>query len=211
MMPTIIFGAGGHARVVLDMLRSSGFTPLCLVEDLRRHESLDGLQVLSADDPAWLGLASFRFVVAIGDNLVRANVFDRLIARGGLPQSVIHPHATVSTRSSIGPGSVVMAGAVVNPGACIGKNCIMNTGCSVDHDCHVADHVHLCPGVHLAGTVRIGAHTMLGTGACVTPGRSIGSGVVVGAGAVVVRDLPDNCSAYGNPARVHRFLSTLQP
>ncbi len=208
MFPTIIFGAGGHARVVLDTLCCAGVSVLAFLDEHRRVESLDGVPVLGTEDPVWVGTARFQFVVAIGDNQVRASIFERLASRGGTPLTALHPSAVVSRRASIGPGTVVMAGAVVNPGARIGSNCILNTGCSVDHDCVVGDHAHLCPGVRLAGTVRIGEHTMLGIGSCVTPGRTIGSGTLVGAGSVVVRDLPSNCSAYGNPARVQRFLTT---
>lgn len=206
--PTFIYGAGGHARVVLDALRWSGVSICGCVDEHRRVETLDGLPVLDAQDPVWLTLADFQFVVAIGDNQVRASIFRRLLGRGGRALTAIHPKATVSNRASIGPGTVVMAGAIVNPGARIGSNCILNTGCSVDHDCLIGDHAHLCPGVRLAGTVRIGEHTLLGTGSCVIPGRTIGSGTLVGAGSVVVRDLPSNCSAHGNPARVQRFLTT---
>lgn len=209
--PLILYGAGGHARVVLDALACSARKAAWIVDDHPRCDSLDGVEIIAAADGRWLTLVSFRFVVGIGDNCTRAAIFERLLVRGGIPLTVVHPASIVSDRSFVGPGTVLMAGAIVNPGASIGMNCILNTACSVDHDCLVGDHVHLCPGVRVAGGVRIGSGTMLGTGACVTPGRSIGSGVVIGAGAVVVRDLPDNCSAYGNPARVHRFLSTLQP
>lgn len=208
MFRIIIFGAGGHARVVSELISCTGASIFGFVDETPACRTLDGRPVLDAQDPVWLTLADFQFVVAIGDNQVRASIFRRLLGRGGRALTAIHPQATVSSRASIGPGTVVMAGAIVNPGARIGSNCILNTGCSVDHDCVVGDHAHLCPGVRLAGTVRIGEHTMLGTGSCVTPGRTIGSGTLVGAGSVVVRDLPSNCSAYGNPARVQRFLTT---
>ncbi len=201
-----IFGAGGHARVILDLLICSGAEVAGFVDDTPSRSVLDGLPVFEARDPAWLGLVDFRFVVAIGDNSIRALVFDRVKKLGGIPITVFHPNAIVSKNAKIGPGTVAMAGVIVNRGAEVGANCILNTGCSVDHDCRLGDHVHLCPGVRLAGNVSIGSHTMLGTGCCVIPGRNIGSGTLVGAGAVVIRDLPGSCCAYGNPARVQRFL-----
>ncbi len=208
MTPNVIFGAGGHARVIFDALCSAGIPVLAFVDERRRIEVLDGVPVFGADDPAWVQLPRFQFVVGIGDNPIRASIFERLVRRGGTPLTVLHPSAFISRRASVGPGTVVMAGAIINPGAQVGANCILNTGCSVDHDCVVEDHAHLCPGVRLAGAVRIGAHAMVGTGSCVTPGRAIGSGTVVGAGSIVVRDLPKNCSAHGNPARIQRFLPT---
>jgi len=208
MMPTIIFGTGGHARVVLDTLCCAGLSVFAFVDDQRRFETLDDLPVFGTEESVWVGIKKFCFVVAIGDNKVRASIFKRLITRGGTPLTVLHPNAVVSKKALIGPGTVVMAGAIVNSGAEVGNNCILNTGCSVDHDCYLGDHVHLCPGVRLAGSVRVGTHTMLGTGCCVAPGQNIGSGTMVGAGAVVIRDLPDSCCAYGNPARVQRFFHT---
>lgn len=202
----VIFGTGGHARVVLDLLSCIGLSVFGFIDDTPTCDLLYGLPVRSSSDPVWLRLTDFRFIVAIGDNRIRASIFERLIARGGTPLTALHPNSIISKESIVGPGTVVMAGAIVNSGAVVGTNCILNTGCSVDHDCQLADHVHLCPGVRLAGSVRIGSHTMLGTGCCVIPGQNIGSGTIVGAGSVVTRDLPNSCCAYGNPARVKRFF-----
>ena len=194
--------------MISDLLSCLDGAVFGFIDDNPTSCMLDGIPVLNSSDPVWLSLANFRFVVAIGDNRIRASIFERLISRGGTPVTILHPNSIVSKKSIVGPGTVVMAGAIVNSGAEVGSNCILNTSCSVDHDCRLGDHVHLCPGVRLAGNVRIGSHTMLGTGCCVVPGQKIGSGTMVGAGAVVIRDLPDSCCAYGNPARVQRFFDS---
>lgn len=41
----------------------------------------------------------------------------------------------------------------------------------------------------------------------ITPGAKVGNGVVIGAGSVVTKDIPDNCIAAGNPARVIREIT----
>ncbi len=194
--------------MISELLNCAGVSVFGFIDDTPTSRILDGLPLFNSSDPVWLSLTDFRFVVAIGDNRIRASVFERLVRRGGIPLTVLHPNSIVSKSAIIGPGTVVMAGAIVNSGAEVGTNCILNTGCSVDHDCKLEDHVHLCPGVRLAGSVRVGTYTMLGTGCCVVPGQNIGSGTTVGAGAVVIRDLPDSCCAYGNPARVQRFFNT---
>ncbi len=200
-LPFWIYGAGGHGRVVADAARATGLRPVGFVDDHPHGGDLDGLRVVPARDGHWETPGAFRFVVAIGENRIRARIFHELAGRGGIPVTLVHPDATVSPRAALGPGTVVLAGVVVNPGAVVGANCILNTACSVDHDCRLGDHVHVCPGVRLAGTVEVEDGVMLGTGAIVIPGRRIGTWSLVGAGAVVVRDVPKARVAIGNPAR----------
>lgn len=204
LLTGVIYGAGGHGKVVLDAALSAGTSVRWVVDRQPKASRLLGVAVVGDDFPEWLNLASFRFVVAIGENGPRARVFHELQDRGGQPVNVIHPRSTLSASVKLGLGVVVFAGAVINPEAVIGDNCIINTSASVDHDCILGDHVHLCPGVHLAGGVRVGAGTMVGIGAVVLPGVKIGCGCSVGAGAVVTKDLPDGVTAYGVPARVRR-------
>lgn len=204
MSPLVLFGAGGHARVVLDAARAAGMRVDWVIDDDPHDSALDGVPVVGASDERWMGLGAFRFVVTIGRNPSRAEVFARLESRGGTAVSVVHPAAVISPGAGLGSGTVVMAGVVVNAGARVGKNCILNTGCSIDHECLLGDHVHVCPGVHVAGRVSVGTGTMLGIGSCVTQCLTIGAWTTVGAGAVVVRDVPGGVVVYGNPARVRR-------
>jgi sugar O-acyltransferase (sialic acid O-acetyltransferase NeuD family) len=204
--PLIVFGAGGHARVVLDALREGGASPKWVIDDNPSRLNLDGVPILSSSDERWTALSGFRYIVAIGDNRTRAQVYQRLLDRGGAPVSVRHPSAVVSGQAEVGEGVVVLPAAVVNPGSRIGMDSILNTSCSVDHDCCIGNHVHICPGVRLAGEVTIGASSMVGTGATVLPRIRIGTQCLIGAGAVVHRDIPDLSVAVGVPARVVRRL-----
>ena len=205
--PIIIYGAGGHAKVVLDTALEIGMEVAYLVDDITRSDALLGVRIVNSSSAEWLGERTFRFVVAIGDNTARAKVFQQLLERGGTPVSAIHPSAVVSKNACIGSGTVVCAGAIVNPGAVIKANCILNTGCSIDHDCRIEEHVHICPGAHLAGGIEIAQGTMIGIGTSITPGLKIGCWTKVGAGSVVVRDIPGHVVAYGTPARVVREIS----
>jgi sugar O-acyltransferase (sialic acid O-acetyltransferase NeuD family) len=201
-----IYGASGHAKVVIDSARRQGYRVEAAFDD---DPALHGLSVLGcpviggkerlAD---WCrGHQVTAGIVAIGNNRMRLAVAERVEQSGLRLVTVIHPAAMVAGGVEVGAGSVLMAGVVVNPEARIGRNVIINTAASVDHDCIVVDAAHIGPGCHLCGNVYVGAGTLLGVGSVVIPGVRIGADVLVGAGATVIRDVPDGARVAGNPAR----------
>ncbi len=200
----VVFGAGGHGKVVADVARSAGFTVAAFGDDspARAGTTLWDLPVVSwerflAGDDAWRGAA---VAMGVGDNRARQACQERVAAAGLHVVTVVHARATLAPTARIAAGSVVMAGAVVNPDASVGRGCILNTGCVVEHDCRVGDFAHLSPNAALGGTVTIGERSHLGLGAVVLPGVRVGSDVRVGAGAAVVRDVADALTVVGVPA-----------
>lgn len=197
----IIYGAGGHARVVLDIAKDCGIEFTRVLDDKPSSARIAGLPVSEASEDEIRALLPFTFIVAIGKNDVRRRIYLKLSEYGrGL--NVVHPFTSVSGTAKLGSGVAIMPGVVVNTGSEIHDNVILNTSCSIDHDCVIGAHSHICPGVHIAGGVTVGAGTMIGTGAAVIPGITIGANCTIGAGAVVVRDIPDGSTAYGSPCRV---------
>lgn len=203
----IIIGAGGHGQVVADAVRAAnragaGSRLLGFADDGLAGGEVDGYPVLCRIDETE-SVEHDGFVVAIGDNRLRAETFDRLASRGKKPLTIIHPAAVVADNAVLGAGVVVCAGVVVNAHAEIGDDVILNTGCTVDHHVRIGAHAHIGPGAHLAGNVAIGSGTLIGIGAAVIPGRVIGEWAVIGAAAAVVEDVPAGAVAVGVPARCH--------
>lgn len=198
--PVAIIGAGGHAKVVVSVLRAIGYEISAIYDDSpdKHLKHLAGVPILGPtatleDSP------ETQAVVAIGDCAARERVVRRFQQLNWI--TAVHPAAYVDPTVQLGPGTVVFAGAVIQPDAVLGAHVIVNTGATVDHDCWVEDFAHLAPGVHLAGGVHIAHGAFLGIGAVVIPSRTVGRGTVVGAGGVVVEDLPDGVTAAGVPAR----------
>ncbi len=211
MLPIVIFGASGHARVVADAVRSGGVARVVgLIDSFHPvGPTTFGPSVLG-DEHTLAKLYRQGDVagvtIAVGDNTVRRRLTERIAeVCPGLPFfSVVHRTATVAPDVDLGPGSVVLAGAVVNPGSRLGMGCIINTRASLDHDSTMGDFASLAPGVTTGGNCTIGESTAVGIGATLVHGVSVGAHTVVGAGAVVMRPLPAEVVAYGVPARVIR-------
>ena len=212
-MKIVLWGAGGHAAVVADLVRrTKRWRIVGFIDDMnpgRQGEVFGGARILGGR----MQLAGLRrkgvqqLIVAIGDNAARLR--SAAIAReiGFRLASVVSPSADVAAGTAIGAGTVIGAGAVVATGARLGENVIVNTSASVDHHCVISDGAHICPGAHLAGNVSVGRGAWVGIGSVVIEGIKIGAGAKTGAGAVVVRDVPANVLALGVPARVVRKLT----
>lgn len=143
-------------------------------------------------------------VVAVGDNKLRAKIFESVNREARRFTVARHPSAVLAPDAKIGEGSMICAAAIVCTGAVIGRNVILNTSCTVDHHNNIGDHAHLAVGVHLGGEAEVGEGTLIGIGATVLPQRRVGRWSIVGAGAVVIEDVPDGVVAVGVPARVIR-------
>jgi UDP-N-acetylbacillosamine N-acetyltransferase len=210
-----IWGAGGHALVVADIVRLGGeYDIVGFLDDLnpdRQGEELYGATILGGRER----LDSLRtegirhLVLGFGNCAARLRLSALVRAKGFSLATAIHPGAIVATDASIGAGTVVVAGAVINPGSRIGENAIVNTSASVGHECLVDDGAHVGPGARLAGRVVVERAAWVGVGAIAIEGVRIGANSLVGAGAVVVNDIPEGVVAYGNPARVIRRAEVL--
>jgi sugar O-acyltransferase (sialic acid O-acetyltransferase NeuD family) len=204
----VLFGAGGHAKVVADALKTQGRYIICAVVDPgKAGEEFEGITV-RADEA---GMSPAKFIVAIGENELRKQIFCQLEEAGWTPVVVQHPSAIVANDATIESGTVLFARSVVNPNSKIGKNCIINTGAIVEHDCRVDSHAHIATGACLAGTVKIGEGSLIGVGSRVLPNLSIGSWSILGGGSVAISDVPANSTAVGVPARVKKVRQDITP
>lgn len=198
----ILLGGGGHAKVVIDVIRRLGSFDLVGYTD-PTPRTLGGANHLGDDDilPQLRREGVTHAFVALGNNAVRAERGEHLRRLGFTLQALICPSAVVSPSAQIGSGALVMSGCIVNADACIGDLAIINTRASVDHDCVIGVGSHVAPGAVLAGNVAVGELALIGAGVTVIAGMSIGPGAVVGAGAVVTCPVPRHTVVGGVPAR----------
>ncbi len=196
----VLFGGGGHARAVADVVRRLGGRVLAVVAP--EADGFGDAEVIAKDeDGANRARDAGCGVLGIGDNGVRLTLARRLLDAGAELPAVVASSATVADDADIGPGTVVLEHAHVGPRAAVGVACVVNTGAVVEHDVTLGDGAFVSPGAVVLGGVTCGAETMVGAGAVLLPYVSVGDGVVVGAGAVVRDDVPDGATVVGVPAR----------
>ena len=194
----IIIGASGHGKVVSDIAEACNDTIMGFLDDNPHISGEFNMLGASADAKKYCD-GEIEFFVAIGNCKIRERIMS------SMPEAkwytAIHPSAVISPSAAIGEGTCVMPNAVVNSSAKIGKGTIINTCASVDHDCEIGDFVHIACGAHIAGTVVVGNGTWVGIGASVSNNLSICGEVKIGAGAVVVKDITEQGTYVGVPAR----------
>ena len=195
----ILYGASGHAKVIIDTLEALGKRIDWIVDDDENRKELLGYEVRRNTGTYESA------IIAIGNCQIRQEKVKELNVKTW--ETAVHPSAVVSPRACLGEGTVVMAGALINACAKVGCHCIVNTGASIGHDVKVSDFVHIAPHATLAGDVSVGEGTWVGAGSVVKQGIHIGKNCMIGAGSVVVKDIPDNVTAYGNPCRVVKDYS----
>jgi len=205
-MDIVLIGAGGHGRVVLDILRHSrnnnivGFLD---ADPTLAGTSIDGVEVLGPVNllPKLKQKKVRGAIVSIGDNRTRRMYASEVVAAGLELVTAFHPAATMAPGVELGQNVVVCAGAILCLGVSVGDHSILNTACVVDHECVIGPAVHVCPGALLAGRVTVGAEAFIGLGAMVIQCLKIGAGATIGAGAVVIRDVSAGAKIVGVPGR----------
>lgn len=200
----VIIGAGGHAKVIADIIQKSHDNIIGFLDDklekgkkvISNYEvigTLGDIERIQKEDK------DVTFIIAIGDNKTRKEIAEKY--KNLSCYTAIHPSAQIGLDVVIEDGTVVMANTCINSSAKIGKHCIINTGAIIEHDNRIEDYVHISPNVALGGTVLIGKNTHIGIGATIKNNIIICPNCTVGAGAVVTKNISEEGTYVGVPVK----------
>ena len=206
----IIWGAGGHAKVLRQFTDTLGYELAAMFDndrnasppfaDVPLYYGKDGFEAWRSEQPE----TDVAALVAIGGarGRDRLEILDHLELHDCEPVTVVHPEAFVASDAVLGFGVQILANATICTEVAIGRGSIVNTSANIDHETVLEEGVHVAPGATLGGRVWVGAGSMIAIGAVVLPRLRVGCNTIVGAGSVVTRDVPDHVVVYGNPAKV---------
>lgn len=195
-----LYGASGHAKVIIEILEINDITVLGLYDDNPEINKLIGFPVWHPEKQNFP--SDGLFILSMGNNKHRLAITKK---HSFNYYTAIHLSSIVSPSASIDEGTVIMPNSVINTGCSIGKHVIVNTSASIDHDCIIEDFAHISPNATLCGNVHIGEGTHVGAGAVIIPGIKIGKWVTIGAGAVVITNIPDYAVVVGVPAKILKY------
>lgn len=210
----VIMGAGGHAKVIADIIQKSGDIILGFLDDNKKKDTIiikdTNAKVIGKVDEC-LEIAksnpNIEFAIGIGNNDLRKIISEKY--KELHYYTAIHPSAQIALDVDIEEGTVIMANSCINTSSKVGKHVIINTGVVVEHDNIIENYVHISPNATLCGTVKIGELTHIGAGAVIKNNISITNHCTIGAGAVVVKDISEKGTFVGVPAKKIRYKTEL--
>lgn len=195
LFPLIIIGGGGHASVLIELLREQKRTIIAIIspDDIYSRKIFTGIKRLASnEDILSYSPDEVRLVNGIGmmpNSSLRKDINQYFCDLGYQFETIISEHALVSDFASVQTGAQILKGAIVQVGAIIGKHSIINTGALVEHDTVIGDYNHIAPKAVLCGGVITQSEVYVGANATVLQNIQLAEKVIVGAGAIVTAHL----------------------
>jgi sugar O-acyltransferase (sialic acid O-acetyltransferase NeuD family) len=207
----VLIGGGDQAHYTIDIINKECKYNIIGIIDAREEIGSHkfGYKIIGRQEDIKELIQQYNIqggVISIGDNWTRyyvANQIKKLVPKFKFVNA-IHPSIPIGDNVIIGEGVVAMAGCIFNPRAVIGDHTFFATGAQVEHDCVIGNYASISAGSITGGYVKLGEFAAITLGVTVLDRKIIGKNSVIGAGSLVVKDIPDNVLAYGNPTKIIR-------
>ena len=197
-MNILIIGAGGHSKVIIDIIHELGNYNIAGIYDDNKTGYFSGIKIIGKISEIENKKSDY-FIIGIGNDKIRKKIAEEYQLKWA---TLIHPKTIIAKTATIKEGTVVCAGAIIQTEVEIGKHCIINTNCSIDHESTIGDYCSICPSSTICGQVKVSESSFIGANSTIIQTIEIGKECIIGAGSVVIRNIPNNSKAVGNPAKI---------
>lgn len=202
MEKLILIGAGGYAKSVLDSIDYFNYEMIGFIDQFTENKEHLGYPILAHELNQIENKDSYYYFISIGDNIKRKIWFEKLKILGLKTMNVVDKSAIVSKDATVGTGCFIGKMAIINSKANIKDNCIINSKALIEHGCKVCSHANISTNSVINGDVIVGEGAFVGSCSVTIGQLKIGSWSIVGAGAVVTKNITDNVTVAGVPAKV---------
>lgn len=197
-MNILIIGAGGHSKVIIDIIRELGNYNIIGIYDDNKTGYFSGIKIIGKIAEINNKKSEY-FIIGIGNDKIRKKIAEEYNQLKWA--TLIHPKTIIAKTAIIKEGTVICAGAIIQTEVEVGKHCIINTNCNIDHESIIGDYCSICPSSTICGQVKVGESSFVGANSTIIQSIEIGKECIIGAGSVVIRNIPNNSKAVGNPAK----------
>jgi sugar O-acyltransferase (sialic acid O-acetyltransferase NeuD family) len=211
MKNIVIIGGGNQAHYTIDIIKKEGkYNIIGIIDSVHEVGTYRfGYKIIGRQENIVELIEQYKIqggLISIGDNWIRYIISEQILSLAPNFEFVnaIHPSVIIGDNVKLGVGIVAMAGVIFNPQSIIGNFTFYATGAQVEHDCIISDFASISAGSVTGGYVKLGKFSALTLSVTVLDRLEIGENTVVGAGSLVLKSLPDNVLAYGNPAKIVR-------
>jgi sugar O-acyltransferase (sialic acid O-acetyltransferase NeuD family) len=193
-----IIGAGGHSKVIIDIIHELGNYNIIGIYDDNKTGYFSGIKIIGKISEIENKKSDY-FIIGIGNDKIRKKIAEEYQLKWA---TLIHPKTIISKTAIIKEGTVICAGAIIQTEVEIGKHCIINTNCNIDHESIIENYCSICPSSTICGQVKVGESSFIGANSTIIQTIEVGKECIIGAGSVVIRNIPNNSKAVGNPAKI---------
>lgn len=202
-----IIGARGLGREIYNMfetckslhddIKCIGF----LDDDTCALNGFEGYPPIISSVENYLPKENDVFICALGEPKWIKHYTSIIESKGGQFISLISPDAYISKNVKIGKGAIISRFAIISCDIAIGDHTYIGVFSDIGHDVLIGDCCHLGAYTFIGGRTKVCNGVTVHPRVNIIPSRRIGENAIIGAGSIVIRNVKDNTTVFGNPAK----------
>ncbi len=207
MKELLIIGARGFGREIFNLAKNcKGYCTEYEIKGFLDDKS-DALDNFEGYPPIISSVEDYTpenddvFTCALGNPSYKRKYVEIIKNKGGVFLNIISPLAHIGSNATIGEGLIMQDFSLIGQDVNIGDFVTFGGSGSVGHDCIIDDYSHIGAAATVGGGCHVGEEVLIYPGAHIVPKRKIMRGATIGIGSIVLKNIKENTTVFGNPAK----------